>query len=248
MVSAFNINIVISEFWKRLTLAIRRFGFWPQKQPRTSFTQTCCVPYMLVHPAKKKVLLQIPRAMKWEALYFSCLYYWKVNNIQHVACETNWPQRLSCNNRFSKLLWTSMFRFPYFMITNCNTAVWTFHDWFWRIRTRPNVQQASCPLPTILSSVKPPLLCDADCFHAYEIKTFSPPITEYKGSGRKTRRFLSYNKMKSILSFYVNLLLKLSLSQSILMTIHFLNIVSVRWRPPLSAHSRKRRTSDKRLT
>ena len=32
------------------------------------------------------------------------------------------------------------------------------------------------------------------------------------------------------------------------MTIHFLNIVSVRWRPLLSAHSRKRRTSDKSLT
>jgi len=30
--------------------------------------------------------------------------------------------------------------------------------------------------------------------------------------------------------------------------IHFLNIVSVRWRPLLSAHSRKRRTSDKSLT
>ena len=42
---------------------------------------------------------------------------------------------------------------------------------------------------------------------------------EYKRSGRKTWRFLSYNKMKSILSFYVNLLLKLSLSQSILITI-----------------------------
>jgi len=41
----------------------------------------------------------------------------------------------------------------------------------------------------------------------------------YTGSGRKTWRFLSYNKMKSILSFYVNLLLKLSLSQSILITI-----------------------------
>ena len=30
--------------------------------------------------------------------------------------------------------------------------------------------------------------------------------------------------------------------------IHFLNIVSVRWRPLLSAHSHKRRTSDKSLT
>jgi len=30
--------------------------------------------------------------------------------------------------------------------------------------------------------------------------------------------------------------------------IHFLNIVSVRWRPLLSAHSRKQRTSDKSLT
>jgi len=39
------------------------------------------------------------------------------------------------------------------------------------------------------------------------------------GSGRKTWRHLSYNKMKSVLSFYVNLLLKLSLSQSILITI-----------------------------
>jgi len=41
----------------------------------------------------------------------------------------------------------------------------------------------------------------------------------YTGSGRKTWRSLSYNKMKSILSFYVNLLLKLSLCQSILITI-----------------------------
>ena len=40
----------------------------------------------------------------------------------------------------------------------------------------------------------------------------------YTGSGRKTWRFLSWNKMKSILSFYVNLLLKLSLTQSILIT------------------------------
>jgi len=39
------------------------------------------------------------------------------------------------------------------------------------------------------------------------------------GSSRKTWQFLSYNKMKSMLSFYVNLLLKLSLSQSILITI-----------------------------
>jgi len=39
------------------------------------------------------------------------------------------------------------------------------------------------------------------------------------GSGRKPWRFLSYNKMKSILSFYVNLLLKLSLSEIILITI-----------------------------
>ena len=39
------------------------------------------------------------------------------------------------------------------------------------------------------------------------------------GSGRKTWRFLSYNNMKIILSFYVNLLLKLSSSQSILITI-----------------------------
>jgi len=30
--------------------------------------------------------------------------------------------------------------------------------------------------------------------------------------------------------------------------IHFLNLVSVRWRPLLSAHSRKRKTSDKSLT
>jgi len=133
------------------------------------------------------------------------------------------------------------------MITNCNTAVWTFHDCFWHIRTRPNVQQASCPLPTTFSSVKPPSLCDADCFHAYEIKTLSPSFTEYTGCGRKTWWFLSYNKMKSIPSFYVNLLLKLSLSQSNV-NIHFLNIVSVRWRPLLSAHSRKRRTSDKSLT
>ena len=44
--------------------------------------------------------------------------------------------------------------------------------------------------------------------------------------------------MKSILSFYVNSLLKLSLSQSIFnYNIHFLNVVSVRWRPLLSTHS-----------
>ena len=39
------------------------------------------------------------------------------------------------------------------------------------------------------------------------------------GSGRKSWRFLSYNKIKIMLSFNVNLLLKLSLSQSILITI-----------------------------
>jgi len=38
------------------------------------------------------------------------------------------------------------------------------------------------------------------------------------GSGRKTWQFLSWNKMTSILYFYANLLLKLSLSQSILIT------------------------------
>jgi len=41
------------------------------------------------------------------------------------------------------------------------------------------------------------------------------------GSGRKTWRYESYNKMKSILSFNLNLLLKLSLSESILITIFF---------------------------
>jgi len=47
----------------------------------------------------------------------------------------------------------------------------------------------------------------------------------------------------------VNLLLKLSLSQNIFnYNIPSLNIVSVRWRPLLSAHSRKRRTFDKSLT
>jgi len=46
----------------------------------------------------------------------------------------------------------------------------------------------------------------------------------------------------------VNLLLKLSWSQRFFnYNIHFLNLVSVRWRPLLSAHSRKRRTSDKSL-
>ena len=45
--------------------------------------------------------------------------------------------------------------------------------------------------------------------------------------------------MKIILSFYANLLLKLSLTQSILINnIHFLNTVSVRWRP-LTTHSPK---------
>ena len=69
-----------------------------------------------------------------------------------------------------------------------------------------------------------------------------------KGSSRKTWRFLSYNKMKSILSFYANLLLKLSISKHFNYNIHSLNIVSVRWGPLLSAHPRKRRTSDKNLT
>ena len=43
---------------------------------------------------------------------------------------------------------------------------------------------------------------------------------ECTGSGSKTWRFLSYNKTKRILSFYVNLLLKLSLPQSILISQH----------------------------
>jgi hypothetical protein len=40
----------------------------------------------------------------------------------------------------------------------------------------------------------------------------------YTGFGRKPWRLLSYNKVKSILSFCLNLLLKLSLAQSILIT------------------------------
>jgi len=54
--------------------------------------------------------------------------------------------------------------------------------------------------------------------HAYILACIHTYIHTYTGSGRKTRRFLSYNKMKSILSFNVNLLLKLSLSQRILIT------------------------------
>jgi len=50
----------------------------------------------------------------------------------------------------------------------------------------------------------------------------------YTGSCRKTWRFLSYNKMKSILSFYVNSLLKLSSSQSILITI-FTSLIWCLW-------------------
>ena len=41
----------------------------------------------------------------------------------------------------------------------------------------------------------------------------------HTGTSRKIWKFLSKNKMKRILSVYVNLLLKLSLSQSILITI-----------------------------
>ena len=69
------------------------------------------------------------------------------------------------------------------------------------------------------------------------------------GSGRKAWRFWSYNKMNSILAFLREFITKIIfISKHFNYNIHFLNIVSVRWRPLLSAHSRKRRTSDKSLT
>jgi len=69
------------------------------------------------------------------------------------------------------------------------------------------------------------------------------------GSGRQTWQFLSYNKMKSVLSFYVRAFITkiIFIWKHFNYNIHFLNIVSVRWCPLLSAHSRKRRTSDKSL-
>ena len=51
------------------------------------------------------------------------------------------------------------------------------------------------------------------------ILTRKGPKRPNTGLGKKTWRFLSYNKIKSILSFYLNLLLKLSLSQSSFVTI-----------------------------
>jgi len=56
------------------------------------------------------------------------------------------------------------------------------------------------------------------CFHQNICAHFKI-IRDYTESGSKIWRYLSYNKMKSVLSFYVNLLLKLSLSQSILITV-----------------------------
>ena len=73
-------------------------------------------------------------------------------------------------------------------------------------------------------------------------------ISASTGSDRKTWRFLSYNKIKSVPSFNVNLLLKnIFIWKHFNYNIHFLNIVSVRWRPLLSAHSLTRRISDKSL-
>jgi len=55
--------------------------------------------------------------------------------------------------------------------------------------------------------------------------------------------------MISILSFLREFITKIIfISKHFNYNIHFLNIVSVRWRPLLSANSRKRRTSDKSLT
>ena len=71
----------------------------------------------------------------------------------------------------------------------------------------------------------------------------------YTGFGRKTWRFLSYNKMKSILIVLREFITKIIfISKHFNYSIHFLNMVSVRWRPLLSAHFRKRRTSDENLT
>ena len=64
-----------------------------------------------------------------------------------------------------------------------------------------------CKRFNITSTCKPLTLISTDC------------NVIYTGCDRKTWRFWSYNKMKIILSFYVNLSLKLSLSQSILITI-----------------------------
>ena len=71
------------------------------------------------------------------------------------------------------------------------------------------------------------------------------------GSGRKTWRFEVKKKTKNenytvFLREFITKIIFISKHYNY--NIHFLNIVSVRWRPLLSAHSRKRKTSDKSLT
>jgi hypothetical protein len=69
------------------------------------------------------------------------------------------------------------------------------------------------------------------------------------GFSRKTWLFSSYNKMRNVLSFLREFISKIIfISKHFNNNIHFLNIVSVRWSPLFSAHSRKRRTSDNSLT
>ena len=53
--------------------------------------------------------------------------------------------------------------------------------------------------------------------------------------------------MKSILCFYVFITKFIFISKHFNYNIHFLNVVSMRWRPLSSAHSHKQRTSDKSL-
>jgi len=95
------------------------------------------------------------------------------------------------------------------------------------------------------------------CVFSFFVTTFVWNISHSKknwagyystGYGRKTWRFLSYNKMKIILFFVSEFITKIIfISKHFNYDIHFLNIVSVRWRPLLSPHSRKHKTSDKIL-
>ena len=100
---------------------------------------------------------------------------------------------------------------------------------------RTNIREMSytvCKLKFLDDKIKDILQIKYCCVQCWLARVYSdifrPNVTSVAklithltctGSGRKTWGFLSYNKMNSILSFYVNLLLKLSLSQSILITI-----------------------------
>ena len=99
-----------------------------------------------------------------------------------------------------------------------------------------------------------PVINYINIFHISEAKSIRTTMTS--GSGyfsfgicrvrQKNWRFSNYSTMKCTLFEFITKII--CISKHFSYNIHILNIVSVRWRPLLSEHSRKRRTSDKSLT